>query len=409
MSTVTTTIPIPLGRNTWRRRVADEPEIFMINRYFESTPTSLDDQVSMPLRPTLARRTDVGQGPIRAVYQQDGVFDDDMFVVSGTEFFRVHKNPTDATVPDVVTQIIGAVAGTGTPFMTAAYVTGGTQYLWIADGFSLQYFTEDTTSAHSTLTFATLPVDGDTFTIGAVTYTFKTVPVAGTDILIGADIPATITSTVTKIGAHSVDVTVTASDTTTITITAVASGPTGNTIATTETGTSLGWPGGFMFGGSDGTALVTVPLPDDVSATSLDYIKGYVIVTVGTPFAQRFYWIQPGAASVDPLDFAEAESSLDPVLNVKTISDQFWLFGTNTTEPWYVTGDATAPMAPVQGRPYNRGIWEGTAVKVNDSVILVGQDGRVYDVSSGPDPISYPGIEERIRRAMIEQEYGGTA
>lgn len=409
MATETKFVSIPLGKNTWRREIANEPEVFMVNRFFESTPTSLDDQISMILRPTLSRRTEVGNGPVRTIYQQDGVFDGDMFVVSDTGLFRVHKDATDASVPDIVTTIVGEVRGTGTPYMTAAGTTGGTKYLWVADGFSLQYFTEATASATSTLTFLTLPVDGDTFTIGVVTYTWKNTPVAGTDVQIGVSVAASIVNAVTKIGAHSADVTVTSSTVLDLTITAVASGPTGNTIATTETGTSMSWPGGFMFGGSDGTSLVTVPLPDDVSATSLDYIKGYVIVTVGEPFAQRFYWVQPGGNSVDPLDFAEAESSLDPVLNVRTISDQFWLFGTNTTEPWYVTGDAATPMAPVQGRPYNRGIWEGTAVKVNDSVILVGQDGRVYDVGSGPNPISYPGIEERIRRAMIDQAYGGTA
>lgn len=282
---------IPLGRTTWKRAIAKEPSVALVNRYFEETPTDLTGNVSLLLRPILKRRTYVGQGPIRAVYQQDGVFNGDMFVVSGSELYRVHKAPGLA---DVVTQIPGGLHGAGSVYMTTAYVTGGTQYLWLADGNSLQYY------------------DG-------------------------------------------------------------------------------------------GASLMPCLLPDGVTATSLDYIKGYVIVTVGTPFSQRFYWIQPGAIVVNPLDFAEAESSLDPVLNVKTIGDQFWLFGTNTTEPWYVTGDPTAPMAPLQGRPFNRGVWADTAVKVNDSVILVGQDGRVYDVSAGPSPISYPGIEERIARAMRKQ------
>jgi len=287
-------VSIPLGRTTWERTIAREPDIKIVNRYFEETPTNLTGNVSMLLRPVLKRRTYVGTGPIRAVYQQDGVFDGDMFVVSGAELWRVAKAPDTA---DVVTQIVGGIHGDGVPYLTTAYVSGDTEYLWIADGNSLQYYT-------------------------------------------------------------------------------------------------------------DGAALLPCPLPDDVSATSLDYIKGYVIVTVGAPFSQRFYWIQPGAITVNPLDFAEAESSLDPVLNVTTIGDQFWLFGTNTTEPWYVTGDAAAPMAPLEGRPFNRGIWPDTAVKVNDSVILVGQDGRVYDVTSGPNPISYPGIEARIQRAMDNQING---
>lgn len=406
-------INIPLGRTTWKRRVAQEPDIFLVNRYFETTPTAIEDNVSMLMRPQLKRRTVVGEGPIRAVYQQANVFNDDMFVVSGTSLYRVSK-ASDGISPDTVTQIGGECRGTGPVYMVAASVTGGTTYLWVVDLFSLQYFAEGMTFANGTLSFSAQAVNGDTFTIGAVTYTFVTSGGTGTSITIGADIPTTLASTLTAIAAESTDVTAAVDPTNAnnIIVTATTIGSVGNTIPTTTTG-SGGVTFGFIFllDGRNGDDLVTVPTPDDESPTSIDWLKGFTIVTMGNPFGQRFYYIEPGATQIDPLNFAEAESNLDAVVSVKAIGDQFWLFGTNSTEVWYFTGDPTGitPVAPIQGRPFSRGVWEGTPIKVNDSVILVGQDGRVYDVTAGPNPISYPGIEERIRRAMRIQQFGDFA
>lgn len=293
-------ITIPLGRNTWERKVAKEPSVYTINRYFEQTPENLDTNISLLLRPALKVRTFVGDGPIRGVFQQDGAFNGDAFVVSGNILYRVTKSTDNLVTPDTVTAITGGVAGTDPVHMTISGETGSPNYLWVSDENTLQYY-------------------------------------------------------------------------------------------------------------ADGAALATCALPDGVSPTSLDYIKGYVIVTVGSPFDRRFYWVQPGSVVVDPLDFAEAESSFDKLINVMTLGDQFWLFGTTITEAWYVTGDPTAPMAPLLGRPYNRGLWPFTDVKVNDQVIIVGHDGRVYSIYAGPQPISYPGIEERIRRAMFKQIYGPNA
>lgn len=397
---------IPLGRSTWGRRYLHEPDVFVTNRYFEQTPTNQVDNFSMALRPGLRRRTFIGDGPIRAIWQSDGFASGDSWVVSGQKLFRVHKS-NDVTIPDVVTMITGFVAGTETPYITAAQVTGGTPFLWVADGETLQYWTDVDMAATGTLTFNEQPADGDTFTIGAVTYTFKNAPGGGTDIQIAPDLPQSIANAVTSITTNSsADVTVTASDDFSLTVTDVTPGVAGNLVPTTSVSDAMFWGGSSLSGGTAANALAVCAMPDDVSPTSLDFIKGFVIVTVGDPFLRRFYWIEPGDNTVDPLNFAEKESVLDLLLNVKAVSDQFWLFGTESTEAWYVTGDPAAPMAPISGRPYNRGVWEGTPIKVNDSVILIGSDGRVYDVTAGPNPISYPGIEERIKRAMVQQNTG---
>jgi hypothetical protein len=78
--------------------------------------------------------------------------------------------------------------------------------------------------------------------------------------------------------------------------------------------------------------------------------------------------------------------------------------GEESTEAWYGTGDADLPFAPQSGRAYARGILDGTPVVVNETVILVGNDGVVYDVGSGVSRISHNGIEERIRMLLRSEQ-----
>ena len=271
---------IPLGQETYQRKRASEPDIRYVNRYYETDPTDLVNGVAAIRRPGLVARIQVGSGPIRNTYWQSGFCDDDLFIVSKNELFRLHNTPTEG---DHLTPIPGLIYGHGTPSMAAR-----DDYLFIADGVFLQY--------------------------------------------------------------------------------------------------------------TDGTAELTlIETPDDVVIVSITIIESYVICLTTSG---RFYWIEPGEVTIDPLNFATLESQPDIGIEVMQVGDQFWGFGSKSTEPWYLTGDFAAPLAPVQGRPYDHGAWGGTPIKIGDEVILVGEDGRVYSVTSGADPISTPGIEERIAKAM---------
>lgn len=148
-------------------------------------------------------------------------------------------------------------------------------------------------------------------------------------------------------------------------------------------------------------ALAPIVMPDDLTPISLDIINHYTIVVVSQ--SQRCYWINPGEIIIDPLNFFEAERSPDWLLQVRTVGDQFWLFGRKTTEVWRHTGNAVAPFQRIEGRLFDKGIWGGTAVKIGDSVVVVSNEGRVYDVKGGPEPISNPGIAEMIRDAIAAQ------
>jgi hypothetical protein len=84
-----------------------------------------------------------------------------------------------------------------------------------------------------------------------------------------------------------------------------------------------------------------------------------------------------------------------------TLGDQFWLFGSSTTEIWYPTGDATAPFERIQGRLFDRGIWGGTAVKIGDQMMVVDRNSVAWLVGDqGVQRVSNNGVEQRIREAQ---------
>jgi hypothetical protein len=143
-------------------------------------------------------------------------------------------------------------------------------------------------------------------------------------------------------------------------------------------------------------------MPEDYGAISVAHINSYVIVVPIQldDIKGRFYWIQPGENTVDALDFATAERNPDGVHQVVVFGDMFWLLGENTTEPWITTGDPAVPMERYKGILFDRGSWEGTALQVKDSLIVVDEDGSVFQIGGKQKEISNPGIAERIRRAM---------
>ncbi|NJL70946.1 MAG: hypothetical protein HC888_04675, partial [Candidatus Competibacteraceae bacterium] len=113
---------LPLGVGAYDRSVAREPEIKLINRYFESNPTNLVDGVALLSRPGTSKLADIGVGRVRALFAQEGTFDGDLFVVSGSRMYRYTK--AGETIP-----ITGALEITG-DVSVAATAT----HLFIADG-----------------------------------------------------------------------------------------------------------------------------------------------------------------------------------------------------------------------------------------------------------------------------------
>lgn len=197
-----------------------------------------------------------------------------------------------------------------------------------------------------------------------------------------------------NLGGQNAEVTA-ESDPTTMTLTSKSDLASANDIVTIVTsGADIAFNHGTLEGAGVHT-LHGTEMPDGVGAKSLASLAGHVLVSVSQ--SGRFYWIKPGETVIDPLDFATAENQPDDILDLLAVGDTVWMLGSGSTEVWYATGDDQAPFAPTQGRTYAKGIIDGTAVVIDNQVILVGSDGIVYSIGNGLERISHHGIEERIR------------
>lgn len=158
---------------------------------------------------------------------------------------------------------------------------------------------------------------------------------------------------------------------------------------------------------TNGTAaLAAIVVPDDIPIVSIDVFNGYVLCVQSD--SDRFYWIQPGAITIDGLDFATAERFPDKVLQVRVVGDEFWLLGEKSIEVWRATGDGDAPFQRIEGRAFNFGIFGGTGVRMKDtSVVVVADDGTVFNVAGIPVPISNPSVAERTRNAIFTAKENG--
>jgi hypothetical protein len=414
-------VKIPLGITSYQRSDAQQPLIPLINRYFEANPTNQVDGVAVLARPGLKRWLEVGAGPVRTSYSCPGSFDDALFVVSGDQLYRIDR---DETVTHIAGTFQGRTATSAVSMAATANIGGTPEFLFIADGQTLQVYIADGFGI-GTLT-ASAVANNDTISIAGIWYKWTTGSVnagtpAGTNanpwlVDDGANLAEALANMLAAINEGGTAgttystaltanpaVSATASTGTTLSVRAINAGIIGN-VAVTETGANTSWGGAALTGGGSAQVL-QVPTPDDVGIISVGWIAGYTICVVAQGYGMngRFYWIDPGEIVIDPLNFATAERSPDPIHEVVITGDQFMLPGTSSTEFWYPTGDFDAPMQRQQGRLFDRGTWPGTAVQVKDAMIVVDPDGTVYAIAGAPQRISNHSIEQRIRKAMIEQ------
>lgn len=428
---------VPLGRGAYKRLYAGTPEVKLLNRWLEANPANLREHSSVLSRPgttpllTFDPGTYTGVNKMRGNYSLNGLFADSLFVVCGENLYRVNKDMT-------VTHITGQIQGTGHP--EVAWQKGiGYERLWITDGLLLQYY-DGTTHASGTLTLAGTITNGvDVFEVGGVYYTWGTA-FSGSDAGSSAH-PFVINPTpsaggsadplsqavlaLNNAGVAGVDYSTTIggpnvlvsgsvnnlTPSTILTLVARLEGTGGNLIALSVTGGSALTASGATLANGGINALQGCTIPDGQTALSLAQVSGYVLVSISN--SQQFYWVNPGETTIDALNFASKESSPDNIIAMRTLGDQVAIIGEKSFENWYATGDSTSPFAPIEGRVYARGVINGTAVIVDDGILIVGDDGRVYsigfqsgdatDIGWGVTRISNNGIEERIRMQLRKE------
>lgn len=411
--------------SSYRRTVTKAPETVLKNRFIEQNPILNDTEYSYISRPGLKKWIEVGEGHIRKIFSEPGVFNGDIFVVSATFLYRVNSQTgTPVLIGELSTQPLGSVSMAAT-----APVGDGPNavpaYLYIAEGGVLWCYSENV-GARGQLQYTGAVSNSETVEINGVYYQYTNGSVdAGTPdgssgnpwlVDLGATTAEAVENlykAINALGAAGTTYSTALTEHTTVRATAYTSadlfvqakaiGTTGNTYTTTETMANGEWGGGTLSGGGS-PGIYQITMPEDYGAISVAHINSYVIVvpiqSEDLATNGRFYWIEPGENTVDPLDFATAERSPDPLSQVVVFSDMFWLLGDKTVEPWLTTGDPAAPMQRYRPILFDRGAWEGTAIQVKDSLVVTDQDGAVFQIKGGLNRISTPQIEERIRKAI---------
>jgi hypothetical protein len=397
---------IPLGIGAYNRPYGRLPEIRMENRFFEQNPVGAE-KVALLSRPGSDLFLEVGDGPIRTMFSQPGVFNGDLFIISGQQLYR-HDGA-------VTTPITGVISGTGFPVMTAIAIPDW-DAVFITNGVTLQYYEGESRST-SKLTRTGAIAANDVVEIGGTYYKFVSAnldagPPDGTAgapwlVKLGTDDKTSLSNLADAINLTGLAGTTysTAADAnpdvrafglteTEFQIRALVAGVGGDAITTTETSAGLAWTGGTLDGGG-GHELKQSVVPDNVPIVDLATLASHIICVQG--LSRKFFWIRPGEVDIDPLDFSSAEAEPDYIVNVVTVGDQFWLFGQSSSEVWYASGDGDQPFLRSQGRAFSQGVIPGTVAKVHETIIVTGQDGVVYRIAGGPERISHHGIEEKIR------------
>tara|TARA_Y100001938_G_C8081994_1_gene429725 strand:- start:304 stop:1587 length:1284 start_codon:yes stop_codon:yes gene_type:complete len=418
-----TMVDIPFFGTDYSRQVAQEPYVQMYNRYAEKNPALNDSMVSVISRPAMKKCAEVGSGPIRKVFSSPGVFDGDAFIVSGTDLHRLDRETLESTLIGTISTLdVGDVS-----MATTAPIGEVPAYLYIAEGSVLWVYTDNSPS-RGRLQFTGPLTNGEQVRIGDVYYQFTTGSVdsgtpdgsSGNPWLINMNVTLveSIENLYVAIDANGVEgsdystgltahptVQPTGFNATELSVESKLAGGLGNTTTTTETGSNMAWDDATLTDGGS-ASIRQVYLPDDLGAVSVAHINSYIIVIPqqNDDNKGQFYWIDPGENTVDPLNFATAERNPDGLHQVVVFGDLFWLLGENTTEPWQTTGDVNSPMQRYRGILFDRGSWEGTAVQVKDSLIVVDEDGGVFQIQGGQKRISRPDIEERIRRAKENEK-----
>lgn len=123
-----------------------------------------------------------------------------------------------------------------------------------------------------------------------------------------------------------------------------------------------------------GSAVAPVAA-EDCPGGHLTWQDGYFIHTI--PNTDRFAISGLNDVTYDPTDIERVEGRPDRLVMVIAVNRQLWLFGEETTEVFWNSGNADFPFERLEGAFVETGtVAAGTCVRAGGSVVWVGSDER---------------------------------
>ena len=145
-------------------------------------------------------------------------------------------------------------------------------------------------------------------------------------------------------------------------------------------------------------SLTQITDPDFQQASAVNQVDGYhVFAKLNSD--QFFISAQRDPTSYDALDFATAEGDSDKLVNIGVDHKQLLLFGTDTIEAWYQSGD-TFPFDPVSGVFIESGLGAKFSIaNLDNSIFWLSKEGVVFRLSGfTPQRVSTHAIEQAIQK-----------
>jgi hypothetical protein len=132
---------------------------------------------------------------------------------------------------------------------------------------------------------------------------------------------------------------------------------------------------GFIYNANT-NAFAQITDTDYPGAVTVSYVDGYFVFN--EPNSQKI-WVTAlfDGTSVDPLDFASAEGSPDDVVGIIADHREVWVFGTDSVEVWYNSGDPDFPFSRIQGAFNELGCASAYSIaKMDNGLFWLGEDSR---------------------------------
>ena len=137
---------------------------------------------------------------------------------------------------------------------------------------------------------------------------------------------------------------------------------------------------------SDGVTVTKITDPAFYPSNTVTFQDGYFIFD--RKDSNQFFISNLYSVTFDALMYASAEGSPDNIVAVLSTHQQLWIFGTQSIEVWYDSGDALFPFDRIQGSFTKRGcVAYKTISATNNTIFWVGDDNVVY-MANGYTPVA---------------------
>lgn len=152
------------------------------------------------------------------------------------------------------------------------------------------------------------------------------------------------------------------------------------------------------------TSVIEITDPDFLKASSVAYLDGYFCFS-RLDSGEFFISNQLDGLNYDSLEFASAESDPDNLVRVLEDHQELWMFGEDSTEIWYNSGQVDFPFERLGGAVLEIGCSARfSPIKVDNTVYWIGNDPsgiKAVFRAQGYQPV-------RVSNAAVEASIGAS-